>query len=220
MRVDLRLKHGTFQLEIDDSKLPDKALSNGGHPLNFVKLPATVTYLNNIHDLLGNLPKGMKVVDLFAGIGMFPRILWDSLQPSSWTSVELDPACVGMFQEPRAQVVIGDVFKYRDFAGADLVICDFGTNTILKVMRNELGRNDLFQRIAEARPRYWEITDVGYYWIHLANHWPPYIKRFGEQPHRDRYHVYFDQFMRDAFDYKVTDYKTGGGCQNFLLEPV
>ena len=220
MRIALKLNHGTFDLELDDSLVPDKSLSNGGHPLNFVRLPATKTYLDNIYSLLGGLPKGMKVVDMFAGIGLFARILKDSLQPESWVSVELDPACIGMFLEPTAQVITGDVFKFDGFTGADLVICDFGTNTLLKVHRNLEGRHELFTRISSARPRYWEVTDVGYYWIHLANHWPWYVERFGEQPHRDRYHVFFDRYMREQYGYRVVDYKTGGGCQNFLLEPV
>jgi hypothetical protein len=220
MRIDLNLKHGKFVVEVPDDAVPDKALSNGGHPLNFVKLPATKTYLDNIHDLLGDLPKGLKVVDMFAGIGLFPLILWDSLEPESWTSVELDQGCIDLFQERRASVVKGDVYKYDQFAGAGLVICDFGTNTILKIMRNEEGRHDFFSRIAKAKPRFWEITDVGWYWIHLANHHPHYITRFGEKPHRDRYHLYFDTYMRDEFGYRVVDFKTGGGCQNFLLEPV
>lgn len=219
MRIELNLNHGKYLIEVPDDAMPNKSLSNGGHPLNFVRLPATKTYLDNIYQLLGGLPKGMKVIDLFSGIGLFPKILWDTLQPSSWTSVELDPVCVALAQEPRAKQAAGDVFKYTDFDGADLVIMDFGTNTILKVMRNEQGRHDLFKRVSEARPKYWEITDVGFYWIHLANHHPPYIERFGEKPNRARYHIYFDQFMREEYGYKLVAYRTGGGCQNFLLEP-
>ena len=87
-------------------------------------------------------------------------------------------------------------------------------------MWREKDRICLLRRIADTKPRYWEITDVGYYWIHLANHWPLYEKQFGEKPTRDNYHLLFDQFMRDNYGYRVVKWTVGGGAQYFLLEPV
>lgn len=78
----------------------------------------------------------------------------------------------------------------------------------------------LLNDIATYGPKYWEITDVGYYWIHLANHWPIYEKQFGVKPTRENYHHLFDQFMRDHYGYTVVKWTVGGGAQYFLLEKI
>jgi hypothetical protein len=87
-------------------------------------------------------------------------------------------------------------------------------------MWRETERADLLRRIADLHPKYWYIADVGYYWIHLANHWPIYIERFGVKPTRENYHELFDRFMRQNYGYTVVKWTVGGGAQYFLMEAV
>lgn len=227
----LQLKHRTIELDLSNAPAADPKLLDNGHPLRYVEKTkrATETYLNAFGDLLEGLPPGLNVLEFCGGIGLVAEATWDRFKPWSWDSVELDPACEPVWQSKRANLHLGSMYdpEWVDKwdANADnhwdktLVIIDFPSNTIPKMWR-EPQRFNLLTHIASAKPRYWEITDVGYYWIHLKNHWPLYEGRFNRTPTRQNYHELFDTFMREEFGYKVIKNTVGGGAQYFLMEAV
>lgn len=220
MKVTLNLPNGPLTLEVPDAGA-GKGTIKGGHPLYYVaKQPrATENYLTQINSLLEDLPQGLDVFELCGGIGLVPAAVWDTIMPSSWTSVDIDPDCRKNYIAHGPHFVLGDMYEVRNFPKADLVICDFPNNTLPKMWR-EPKRAELFRKIATMKPRWWEVTDVGYYWIHLANHWPIYQEKFGVQVTRQNYANLFDCFMRDNYGYKVTKMTVGGGAQYFLMEAV
>lgn len=219
--VELTLKHKTLKIDIPQGVVADPALLDGGHPLYYAikNRRQTENYLNQVYDLLKDLPKHMDILEFCGGIGLVARSLWDRLEPASWTAIELDAACEPLFGPKEAKFVLKDMYDPTIQPMHDLVICEFSNNTIPKMWR-EPKRVDLLRRIAATKPRFWYIADVGYYWIHLANHWPLYQVVFGVKPTRENYHELFNRFMIENHGYKVTNWTVGGGAQYFLLEAV
>lgn len=217
--IELKLNHKTLHISIPETFTGDIKLLNGGHPLKFVQSTkgATIKYLNCVAELMTGLPKGMRVQEFCGGIGLFPLTLWDILEPSSWEGVELDPECAKFYQCPQAKFVQGDMYDESIVYSKDLIMIDNPTNTLPKMWR-EPQRAAFYKRVFASNPRYVEITDVGYWWIHLANHWPIYQERFGVQVTRQNYHELFDRFCRDNYGYTVIKWTVGGGAQYFLLE--
>lgn len=219
--IELTLRHMTIKIDVPEGTVADPKLLDGGHPLHYAvkNRKQTENYLNQVYDLLKDLPKGMRVIELCGGIGLVARSLHDTLRPQYWAAIELDPACELLFlKTPNTSFNLGDMYHPGiDYTPYDLVVCEFSNNTLPKMWREDK-RAQLLERIAEARPKYWYIADVGYYWIHLANHWPIYEKKFGVKPTRENYHELFDRFMRDHHGYKVVKWTVGGGAQYFLLE--
>jgi hypothetical protein len=226
--ISLNLKHMNLNVELGD-KVADPKLLNGGHPLHFVVKTkrSTEVYLDHVYDLLKDLPKGMNVVELFAGVGLFPKMLWDALEPKFWYAVELDPSCEEVYQEPRATFLLGSVFDPKmDFSKADLVIVDNPNNTLRK-MREDKDLKPLFDRIFAGQPKYVEITDVEYWWIHLQNHWPHYKDDFAllginERPDtatlRAKYEFFMEAHVRQTYGYNLVGTRVGGGAQYFLFQ--
>jgi hypothetical protein len=209
-------------LTLPEGVSADPKLLDGGHPLFYCfKNPhQTENYLNKVTELLENLPKGMRVLELCGGIGLVATCVGERILPKSWSSVELDASCEPLYLEnPWGEFILADMYDIRDYSKYELVVCEFSNNTLPKMWREDK-RAQLLESIAEAKPRYWYIADVGYYWIHLANHWPIYEKKFGVKPTRQNYHELFDKFMRDHHGYKVIKWTVGGGAQYFLMEQV
>lgn len=229
MSITLQLDHMVLNVELGD-KIADPSLLSGGHPLYYITKTkrATEVYLNRAYELLKDLPKGMIVVELYAGVGLYPKMLWDTLQPYKWSSVELDPSCKDVYQEPRAEVNLMSVFDVPAdvFNVADLVIVDAPTNTLRK-MREDKQIKPLMDRIFGAKPQYVELTDVEYYWIHLQNHWPHYRDDFAaygykERPPTEALRNYYQYVMADhvktTYGYDMIGMTVGGGAQYFLFE--
>lgn len=238
--MKLTLNHMTLDIDLPPGVAADPKLLDGGHPLYYVlkRRKQTEDYLNRVHELLADLPP-VDVLEFCAGIGLVhasnPQLR--SGPNPIWGGVELDPNC-----EPLAKIIapgmdfeLGDMYdpKWTDtWAGIDrrakasgvplddtLVICEFPTNTLPKLWR-EPKRTDMMNRITQdIHPRYLYIADVGYYWIHLANHWPLYQTRFGVIPTRENYADLFDRYAKETWGYNVTKMTVGGGAQYFLLEP-
>jgi hypothetical protein len=226
--MELKLDHMTLQLELPSGVQADPKLLDGGHPLHYVlkMRKQTENYLNRVHELLADVDSP-NVLEFCAGIGLVcasnPQI-----GGNYYAGVELDANC-----EPLAKTIahkmdfhLGDMYdplftqSWETDGEYTLVICEFPTNTLPKLWR-EPDRMDMMNRITQGiRPRHLYIADVGYYWIHLANHWPLYEKRFGVKPTRENYHMLFDQYARETWGYHVTKSTVGGGAQYFLLEPA
>ena len=221
--IELQLDHIKLSINVDSGATANPALLNPGHPLHYVRKmkASTIVYLNKVCELYRDVGTLKKVVEYCGGIGLIPIALKPLIHWESWRTVELDPACEPCYQCPEADFILGSMynpFLYPE-TGLDLVIMDHPTNTLPKMWR-EPDRVKLLKATADAKPRYWHITDVGYYWIHLANHWPIYQERFGVQVTRMNYHELFDRFMRENYGYKVVKWTVGGGAQYFLLEQV
>lgn len=237
--MELKLNHMTLTIDLPEGVAADPKLLDGGHPLHYVlkMKKQTETYLNRVHELLADLPP-CDVLEFCAGIGLVHasnQHLVPNIHLSTgelWGGVELDANCKPLAAKiaPHMEFQLGDMYdpywtdSWMRGVSPDrpptLVICEFPTNTLPKLWR-EPKRKDMMERITRGiRPRYLYIADVGYYWIHLKNHWPIYQERFGEQVSRDNYHVLFDIYARETWDYKVTKNTVGGGAQYFLLEPV
>jgi len=221
--ITLNLAHMDLLIELPEGVSADPKLLDGGHPLHYVlKMKGqTQTYLNCVHRLLCDLPKGLKVVELCAGIGLVARTNVNDLQPSDWLGIELDQSCMPLFKQiaPWARFCLGDMYDFQPDSDIGLMICEFSNNTLPKMWLGHK-RAALLERIAMARPRYWYIADVGYYWIHLPNHWPIYEAKFGVKPTRENYADLFDRYVRENLGYKVVNWTVGGGAQYFMLESV
>lgn len=217
--IELKLNHKTLHISVPEGVTADPKLLDGGHPLYYIlKTPnATVTYLNEVAKLHhGKMYDN--VLEFCGGIGLIPLTLFG--QWDQWSTVELDPSCETAYQCGDVEFCLGDMYDPKwDLSGRDLIFMDFPSNTLPKMWREEK-RRALLNRVAEAKPRYWHITDVAYYWIHLANHWPIYQEVFGVKPTRQNYHELFDKYMRDNFGYKVIKWTVGGGAQYFLMEAM
>lgn len=229
MSITLQLDHMVLNVELGD-KIADPSLLSGGHPLYYITKTkrATEVYLNRAFELLAGLPKHMKVVELYAGVGLYPKMLWHALEPHAWTSIELDPSCEAVYQEPRAVFRLDSVFDVPQgvFAAADLVIVDAPTNTLRK-MREDKQIKPLMDRIFESGVKYVELTDVEYYWIHLQNHWPHYkadfeLLGFKERPDtaalRHHYSTIMAHYVKTTYNYDLINMTVGGGAQYFLFE--
>jgi hypothetical protein len=227
--IVLNLNHMSLNVELGDAAA-DPSLLSGGHPLYYITKTkrATEVYLNRAYELLSVLPKHMKVVELYAGVGLYPKMLWHALEPHSWTSIELDPSCEAVYQEPRAVFRLDSVFDVPQgvFANADLVIVDAPTNTLRK-MREDKQIKPLMDRIFESGVKYVELTDVEYYWIHLQNHWPHYnadfeLLGFKERPDTATLREFYSEIMHRhvfaTYGYKMIRMTVGGGAQYFLFE--
>lgn len=221
MKVQLSLAHKTLDINWPDELIADAKLLDESHPYYLLtKTKAkTQVYLNKYRELLSDLPQGMRVQEFCGGIGLVGLAVWDVLNPVSWESIELDPGCIAAHCCPQIKTILGDIYDPTIKVTGELVTMDFPNNTLPKMWR-EPGRNELLHRIADAKPKFWEITDVAYYWIHLPNHWPHYERRFGVKPTKLNYHELFDRYMREEFGYKVFRHRTTNGAQLYLMTPV
>lgn len=234
--IELKLNHMTLNIDLPDGVSADPKLLDGGHPLHYVlkMRKQTENYLNKVHELLADLPP-MDVLEFCAGIGLVcasnlqlkESFSADPAQRSTfWCGVELDENCMSLADaiSPDMQFHLGDMYD-PEFTNLwqpnrdDLIILEYPTNTLPKMWR-EPKRKDMLERVFGLKPRYVYIADVGYYWIHLANHWPLYQARFGVKPTRENYHELFDRYARETWGYKVSKWTVGGGAQYFLLEVV
>lgn len=199
------------------STLPPRKIE---HPFGYILSHHAMAegYVNLIYDMIKDLPKGMDVTDLMGGIGVFPKVFWNVLQPKSWISVEIDNECKQYFQEPRAQFFLGNAYNYP--IDGDLVFIDMPNGTLRTIAEDMDGRLLMWHHIRSARPRYVQVTDHGYYWVHLPNHAPWYQKTFGQKATKDNYHIFWDKWMRENIGYKVVNEKHGFHSQYFTMEPV
>jgi len=220
MQFTLKLAHKDLVIDWPDDATADKKLLDESHPYYLLtKTKAkTQVYLNKYRELLSGLPQGMRVQEFCGGIGLVGLATWDVLNPSSWESIELDPSCLKAHCCPGMNLKLADIYDVTDIHG-ELITMDFPNNTLPKMWR-EPKRNALLHRIADSKPKFWEITDVAYYWIHLPNHWPHYEGRFGVKPTKANYHELFDRYMREEFGYKVYRHRTTNGAQLYLMTPV
>jgi hypothetical protein len=192
-----------------------------GHPLHYVVSHPEIVhgYLNMIYDMIKDLPKGQEVIDLMGGIGIYPKVFWDLLEPKSWTSVEIDIECKHFFQEPRARFFWGNAYNYP-LEGADIVFMDMHNGTLRTISDDRDGRRQMWRNIANSRPKHVVVTDYGYYWVHLPNHHPWYEKTFGCKPTKENYATLWDRWMRDNIGYTVAKEAHGFQSQYFIMEPV
>lgn len=229
-QVSFKIKNRVpTELQIE---VPEENLGNTpSHPLMFVTKmhDSTETYLNCAYDLLRHWPKGMNITELFGGIGIFAKMLWPTLEPASYTVVDLDPNCKLYSQEPRANYITANAHSFRDLS-EEAVIVEIPTGTIRTLAENMDGRKQLFDRIKEVRPKHLQVTDCGYYWVHLQNHKPWYVANYGKmfgfdesitgRELRDIYHFFYADWFKKNMGYEVLGHRTGGGAQYYSMEPI
>jgi len=215
MKVPFKVGPTTYQLELP-TNLPPRKIE---HPFGYILSHHTMAegYVNLIYDMIQGLPKHRDVTDLMGGIGIFPLVFWDLLQPKSWTSVEIDPECRQYFQQPKATFHCANAYDYTGLG--DIVFIDMPNGTLRTIAENMDGRRRMWENIKKERPRYVVVTDHGYYWIHLPNHHPWYIEHFGEKPVKEHYSYYWSVWMKENMGYRVTKECHGHSSQYFLMEP-
>jgi hypothetical protein len=188
-----------------------KIKGNFGHPASYMG-SAVAAYPRYFNELCKDLPKGMHVLDLFGGIGLLPSKMWDTLQPSAWDSVDVDPWCIENFREPRATAVEGNAFHHD--TRADLVIIDPHKGT-LNAISTDPEWILLLTNIAKSA-RFLLIQEYGAYWCHLPNQQKLYNDKFGVKPTRETYPALFSQYMT-VFGYRLIEYNQGLGSTYYLF---
>ena len=216
MKIPFTVNNVVHYLDLP-TDLPHRKI---GHPFGYILEHPDMAqgYVNIIYDMCRKLPKEQDVTDLMGGIGIYPTVLWDLLQPKSWTSVEIDPECRQYYQQPKAKFHCANAYDYQDFG--DIVFIDMPNGTLRTIADNMDGRRRMWNNIGIERPKHLIVTDHGYYWVHLPNHHPWYIEHFGEKPTKDNYARLWDQWMREYVGYTVTEERHGFSSQYFRMEPV
>ncbi len=211
---------GSVDLRIDTEgwPAPTKNMMDGGIASIIQKTPAnaTLVYLRQVYELLADLPTGLRVLELGAGIGLFPKVIGPTIKPSSWASIDFDPWCKSNFIEPRAEFWLKDFYELSvdELSGYGLIICDYGY-TLARYERDPTVF-ELMADIAEAAPEWWEITDLGYFWSHL--HRPQYMKQFGvDIVNKESYTKLFIEKIKEWWNYDFEKMTVGGGAQYYLF---
>lgn len=219
--IELSLDHVALHIAVPDDVAADPHLLDGGHPLYYLfkQRNATCVYLNQIAKLYDGIGDIRDVLEYCGGVGLVPLTLVDIIKWEKWKTIELDPSCRESYQCRGVEFILGDMYQHPPDRSYDLVLMDFPTNTLAKMWR-EPDRQKLLGAVAASKPRYWHITDVEYFWLHMPNHWPIYQAAFGRKPTRENYHEMFDEYMRGIYGYKVIRWTVGGGAQYFLMEAV
>jgi hypothetical protein len=222
-QIELVLNHVGLYISVPNNLAANPKLLDGGHPLYYLfkTKGATCTYLNKVAELYRGIADIETVLEYCGGVGLIPLSLATIINWKEWKTIELDASCKDAYQCPGVEFVLGSMYEPKNYPDKryDLVFMDFPSNTLPKMWR-EPERKLLLEAVAKSRPKYWHITDVAYYWIHLANHWPIYQAKFGVKPTRENYHELFDQYMRENYGYKVIRWTVGGGAQYFLMEAL
>ena len=187
-----------------------------GHPFNYGNKPVA-RYIEIFADLAQHLPKGLSVTDLFGGVGTLAQALWPILEPRSWTSVELDPACVHLYKESRANVVQGDAFKWTKFHQGGVVIIDPHQGT-LNAMAKSREWKGLLTAIKDSRARYILMQEYGAYWCHLPNQIKLYTELCGTRVDKKNYRDCFSDYMYKTYGFVVLMDEIGLGSCYYLME--
>lgn len=216
MKVPFKVGPTTYQLELP-ADLPPRKIE---HPFGYIlKYPAMAQgYVNIIYEMSKALPKGQDVTDLMGGIGVFPLVFWDLLQPKSWTSVEIDPECRQYYQQPKAKFHCANAYDYTGLG--DIVYIDMPNGTIRTIADNMDGRRRMWENIARERPKHVMVTDHGYYWVHLPNHHPWYVEHFGMKPTKANYAYFWGVWMRENIGYVIAEEQHGFNSQYFHMRPL
>ena len=221
MKVHFDLDAGPLDIELPDGLQHHHA----SHPIGFLLDPRernqTKVYLDNVYSMAKLLPTDQHVLELFGGMGIYPKILWSMLKPRSWTSVDIDASLEPLYQGPEgSKFVAANAMTFPVPAvEPGILYIDVPTGTLQTIGRNMDGRRPMFERFMATRIPHIIATDMGYFWCHLKNHHPWYEATFGIVPTKANYHILYDQYMGDQFGYKVIDERHGSGCQIFHLVP-
>jgi hypothetical protein len=188
---------------------------NFGHPLAYKDKPVA-KYVEYFRILGESLPKGLSYIDLFGGIGALPKAMWDTVEPKSWVSIEIDPALEEHFLEPRARFIQGDAFT--DYIDSDVIVIDPHKCTLNAIWKDPKWAS-LFTRIVQSSARYILMQEYGAYWCHLPNQVPLYeTLSQGRRVNRVSYPYLFADKMADWYDLKVLRHLQGMGSTYYLME--
>lgn len=191
---------------------------NFGHPDAYMG-KAVAQYPRYFKELAIGLPKDMSVLDIFGGVGLLARELWDTLQPREWTCLDVDHRLKDQLLEPRATFLHGDAFQ--TVRSAELVIIDPDKCTLNQIWKEQRWA-DLFKRLrGDPEVRYILMQEYGAYWCHLPNQIPLYqLLSGGKTIGRGNYPFLFSEKMESWFDLKVLKSTQGLGSTYYLMEKV
>jgi hypothetical protein len=221
----LRLKHTTLKVPMPEGwDTESKVGVDGGHPSRWLHWPCTLDYLNDMHDLVAPVPKGVRVLDICGGLGIVGASMWDHLEPRRWTVIDIDPVMTAnniLRDRPGVKILTMSMYDYKEPITEDLVILDFNSLTLGKLLRGEKEWQPMrtfHSRISRQRPKFWEVTDVGPYWVHLKNHHRPYLEYFGVAPTRENYPDLMAQYYRKEHGYQLINHRVSSGAGFFLFQ--
>jgi len=187
-----------------------------GHPDAYMG-KAVSRYPQFFNKLAVDLPKGMDVLDMFGGVGLLARDMWDTLQPLTWTCLEADVSLKDKVVEPRVKFLHGDAFT--TLLRADLYIIDPDRCTLNQIWKEQKWATLLNRLSDTGRPIL--MQEYGAYWCHLPNQIPLYEKLSGgERITRQTYPALFQRKMAERFDLKVLKSTQGLGSTYYLMEKV
>lgn len=188
---------------------------NFGHPSQYAG-KTVAKYVDIFAELAEGLPKGMRVTDLFGGVGALATRLWPVLEPASWVSIEIDPELVAVYQAPdKAWCVQANAFEQTEFG--DLVVIDPHKGT-LNAMVKEPQWDKLFNAIARSPAKFILMQEYGAYWCHLPNQKKLYWELFGHYVDKTNYRLVFADYMRKSYDFQVLKHRMGLGSCYYLME--
>jgi len=188
---------------------------NFGHPSQYAGKPVA-KYVDIFAELAEGLPKGMRVTDLFGGVGALATRLWPVLEPSAWMSVEIDPDLMDKYSGPPGSAcVLHDVFTWDYFD--ELVVIDPHKGTLNSMIKDPAW-DRLFNRIIASGSRYILMQEYGAYWCHLPNQKKLYWELFGHYVDKTNYRLVFADYVRKSYDFQVLKHQMGLGSCYYLME--
>lgn len=249
-KITMNLKHKSIECDLTKAPPFDPKLMDPSHPFYMlVKIKKhTEAYLDAITECFKVLPKGLEVLEFCGGMGLVPESLWDLIEPSRWTAVEFDQACIDarVCHRQNYEALFGDMYDpkwmtdpyiWKDpFRGPDFIHMDWPTNTLRKFWADKRV-SDFMDSLFMKEPRFVGITDIECGWIHMPNHWPHYehlfdkyriispYKKYPPGPERtaalrEGYTEVFKLYIWDRWGYRVINRTCGGGGEYFLLEAM
>jgi hypothetical protein len=165
--------------------------------------------------LLRNMPKGLKIVEPFGGVGVFSVALQEELKPSSHIITELDEQCVEQLKHSlknykTAKVIHGDAHELLGVEPADIYDCDFPFFTLSRFQDGN-SWNKEFERMVSHNPKAIIVTDGSscrYHWVYK-----PLQKRgFEVNENRESYAYAIGKYIHSLYGYSVTGCAYHANC--------
>jgi hypothetical protein len=172
--------------------------------------------------LLSSLPKSLRVVEFFGGVGRSALIAEEVLVPLSHTVFELDQNCIDHLQRvfgacSHMSIIKADSRQVMGVADGDVFIADFNSWTLYQHIKGS-DWSEPFSRLFAKDPQAVLWTDTAI--THLGHNCKLYTKHFGVPIVRiEDYTALVSSYLFDMFGYTISRAAYHAGEANFLAKP-